>query len=812
MWKKFLAAMAIVGLVSTTTTFALDVNPQPGGGNNGVQSYINNFAVSPASFNPSAGEQSTVSFDLAQAADLYVYAVDNTFVNIYEIVGSGVAPVATQAGAKTYKWNGKNAQGNALPNGTYTIKAFASVNGSIVDFDSKDVAINFVAPVDPNAPKITNLVVVPSKFSPSDNEDTEIAFDVDKGAYVTVVVKNELIQDGSVVRRTFEDFDGTTWYAQNEDISISWDGTENNGAIAPPGEYTVEVTAKNDDGEATKTISVEVEGTSSVSDGVIEKLTLDPSSVWDPTDEELEIEFELTEDVKSLTIDIKKGNKVVEILDDKFVDDGDVEESFDGTDDDGDYLKEGVYEVIVRADGDKVSKFIEIKYEEPSITDAFVTKTEFDPTEDEFTNLVFRLDAAAEVTVVVYKGNKKEFTLLEDESVKKNRYYTVAWDGYDEDGDKVTEGNDWKFKIEAKNATESDVMDAVTVEVDVQEDDVSDKKSNVTNDYTSPVVYDDSVDAVISVNYCIDEEAEVSISIHKGSSISGASEIDLLDGADQSKGCHTVSWEAVDENGKDLKDGVYSYKVITKANGSNKETEVGKFVVGTGEDQTPEPPKPPKPPVTSDCGGYWDTSFVANANTEMCAAIDWATEEGIFHGYNDGSFGVYMPINRAEVLKTILEAYNVTIFAADGTNQGLTDVDVNAWYMPYVRTGKFFGMVKGYPNGTFMPGSYVNRAEVLKLALEASHSFTSYTIPAAYQSNYADVAMDAWFINYAQVSYSYILMDEGYDVASGKPTLNPGAVVTRGEVALLLYRMYKSGLLGDYFGWEIPFEEMEVAY
>ncbi|MBI4232202.1 S-layer homology domain-containing protein, partial [Candidatus Peregrinibacteria bacterium] len=620
------------------------------------------------------------------------------------------------------------------------------------------------------------------------------------------------VKSGTKVVRNFVGYTGSTWYAQDEDISISWDGTDNDGKEVNSGTYSVEVVAQNDDGKTEKSVSVEVQGTSSVSDGVIEDLTLDPSSVWDPTDEELQIEFELTEEVKSLTIDIKKGNKVVEILDDKLVDDGDITESFDGTDDDGDFLKEGVYEVIVRADGDKVSKFIEIKYEEPTIVDAFVTKTEFDPTEDEFTNLVFRLDAAAEVTIDVYRGNKKEFTLLEDEEVKKNRYYTVQWDGFDEDGDEVTEGNDWKFKIEAKNATEDDVMDAVTVEVDVNEDEVSDKKSNITNDYTSPVVFDEDTDAVISINYCIDEEAEVSISIHKGSSTSGASEIDLLDEVGQTTGCHNVSWEAVDEDGKDLKDGVYSYKIITKANGSNKETEVGKFVVGTGEEgQTPEPPKPPEPPV-SDCGGYWDTSFVVNAHPEMCDAIEWATAEGIFHGYNDGSFGVYMPINRAEVLKTILEAYDVTIFPADGTNQGLTDVDVNAWYMPYVRTGKFFGMVKGYPNGTFMPGSYVNRAEVLKLALEASHSFTSYTVPVAYQSHYSDVAMDAWFLSYSEVAYSYILMDEGYDMASGKQTLNPGAVVTRGEVALLLYRMYKAGLLGDYFGWEIPFEEMEVTY
>jgi hypothetical protein len=136
---------------------------------------------------------------------------------------------------------------------------------------------------------------------------------------------------------------------------------------------------------------------------------------------------------------------------------------------------------------------------------------------------------------------------------------------------------------------------------------------------------------------------------------------------------------------------------------------------------------------------------------------------------------------------------NVNILPLDGTNQGFSDLDPNAWYMPYVRTAKFYGMLHGYPDGEAKLANNINRAEILKLALEAADAFEGYTIPNAVSSSYTDVADDVWFVDYANVAYTYILFDD-YNIGTNW-YLSPANLVTRSEVALLLYRMHMNGLI-----------------
>ena len=861
MWKKFLAVIAIVGLFSTSTASALEVGGQPGGA--GVVSYIDNFAVAPATFNTSAGEKAVVSFKLSLDADLYVYAIKGN--DVYEIAGSAVAPVATVAGDITYQWFGKNpndTSGQALADGVYTVKAFAYETGTfnIKDSDFSTVELISTPVVDPATPKISGLKVDPLTFTAQGGETTEISFDVNKDACLDVKVK-----DGATVKRTFTKYDGDC-FLDNGSHTIPWDGKDNAGAIVAAGEYTVAVTATSGDGllSSTETTTVTVTTVGPSSAGSIKDLTLNPSSTWDPTEDSLEIEFELLADVKNLVVTAYKGegSSPIEILDDNGADADDYEEEWDGTDDDGDFVKEGTWTIEVKAIGDTeisvVTRTIKVEYEKPQITDAFVTKTEIDPSEGEFTNVVFKVDAEAEVTVELYNGNKREATLWDEVEVKKNRWYSVEWDGMD-DGEEADEGN-WEFRITAENGVDNDIQDKAEVSVEVKEDDVSSNKTNATNDYTQPVVFDEDDEDNMTVSYCLDGYADVFLAVYKGSSTSGKAEIELLDYVEQSSGCHSVQWNGKDDDNKDLKDGVYSYKLISRASGNHKDTETGKFAVGnSGDVDGPvEPPvastecndgfdndgdgyadywgtpyyaydpgcdspedddefnfiiEPPQPPPVDNCGGYWDAGYLGSSNKEMCGAIEWVTNEGIFKGYADGSFGVNNTINRAEVLKVVLEAFpGAVILPGDGFNQGFWDVDTDSWYMPYVRTAKFYGMLHGYPDGSARLGNNINRVEFLKFVLEASEEFTGYNIPVSYMSYYADVdtnkADQAWFKDYAGVSYNYMLFDERYD--GGKYYLDPAKMVTRGEVALLLKRMNDNGLLDDYYYWEGDYDYYEV--
>ena len=818
MFKKVLAVAATLALFSTTA-FAGPVPDGQPGGNNGAVDVIQNFAVSSATLNPAKGESVVVSFDMSQDASIYLYAYKEGSASTKPLIGTAVtpAPMTKQTGFKT-TWYGKSpndATGVALADGNYFIKAYAYVNGSVVDSAEKTVALSSE---DPNALKITNLKTTPDKFSAEDGDFTEISFDVNKGAYLTVEVKK-----GDTLVKSFSDY-AYDYDKNTKTHSLSWNGTGLDGKPVATGTYTISVKAKLEAEEVTSTKSVEVVTTTAKSKGAIEGLKLSPSGSWDPNDEELTIEFELLKEVKFLTIEAKKGGKVIEILDDTGADDQDYEETWDGTDDDGDFVSEGDWNIIVRADGDEISELITVDYEKPEVVSAFVIKSSFDPSKGESAVLMFKVSSTSDVTVEMFKGTKKELTLVDEEEVKKNRWYAVAWDGIDDDGDEVEESSEWRFKITVTNVTDDDIKTAISVDIDVENDDVSEKKSNITNDSVTPAVIDYDSDSFenVTFSYDIDEDAKVFIAVYEGESASGNEEVTLLDYKGQDAGSHTAKWDGKDEKGKELKNGMYSYKITTKTASGHKETEVGKFVVGNAgsvgvseeapadeeddEDVVDEEEVPPVeeevPPVASDCGGYSDTKLVSTNNYEMCQAIAWAKEQGIFTGYADGTFGPYNYINRAEVLKVVLEAFGdaVTILPNGGSNEGFSDADSSAWYMPYVRTAKFYGMLNGYQDGTAKLDKNINRVEFLKFVLEAAEELVGYSIPKASYSNFSDVDFSdpdtAWYKDYAGVAGTLYLFDMPYEYQTGKQMLLPATLVQRGEVALVLFRLHHAGILG----------------
>lgn len=807
MFKKFLALMAIAGVVlSATSTAFADL---PGG--SGDAGMITAQKVSATSFKPSNKETITVSFDLKSDVDVRAYVLD-----------SKNAEVATfknwepeKAGNVVYTWYGRIGNieaGSPLAAGVYTIRIYArDLDKNILD--QEDLTVEIKTDV---SPKITGLEAKPSSFSTEKSATTEIYFTTTKIAYVKVY-----IQDSTLTTvRNFSQYDGESADVSVGTQSVTWDGKNDQGEVLPFGKYTVLAEISNIDGKNTYTTEVTLTTFAPVSSGIIEDFKLVPSEkedeVWDPTDEELEISFELTNSTSALTIKASNGKgSPIEIVDDEFVDDGDYTEYWDGTDDDGDYVDEGVWTITIKAGANsEISETVKVEYEEPSITESFVTKDSFDPSENEFTNLVFKVNSTSVVTVDVYKGPKKEFTLLKDEEVRKNRWYSVIWDGMDEEGDEVDFGTDWKFVITAENSTEDDVLDSETVEVDVEEDDVSDSKSNVTNDFTEPVVLDEDSSDVMYFSYCNDEDAEVYLAVYEGKATStGKAETVLLDYVSQDAGCSTIEWNGNTDKGKQVKNGVYTYKLVSKI-GSHKDTEIGRFVVGnagTIDEVDPEPiPDPvyPEPvddvvlPISEDCSFYYNDLNYITEEDELCTAIAWATEEGIFSGYWDGTFKPYQTINRAEVTKVVLEAFGQKLLPINGSNEGFSDVDAYAWYMPYVRTAKYYGMLSGYPDGTLKLENSVNRVELLKLVLEASNAFTSYEWATGYyyptdMYYYYDVnpydPSESWFYEYANAAYQYNLYNPY--IVDGKEYLMPAQNVERGEVALLLYRMAKAGLI-----------------
>lgn len=772
-----------------------------------VTPQIKNLQVSPSTFDPQDGESTTISFSTNADAYLQVYIKKNDNVirsfSAYDYDWK-------YSGTQYVYWDGRNNSGNIVDDGTYQVLAYAQNGGSRTDSQSVNVKVD----TDNNdcynsygdyicgnndVPDIYDLSVYPKTFDPSDDEKAKFTFRVKENAYLTAYIKK-----GSNKVITFNNYDSDYYSGSNSSRSISWNGRDDYGDIVDDGKYTFYLYSYMNGESDTETVTVTVDTDNDPNypydSKKIKNFKLSPSSKWDPTDEDLEIDFDLKKSVDDLEITASKsGEKSVKIYDDPYssydVDDYSFE--WDGKDKYDDYVDGGIWKITVKADGDSVSKNITVKYDGyygggnkniDADIEAYTTKKEFDPDEDEKVNLLFKVDKSEEVDVDLYNGSSFEKSLSKNVDVAANKWYSVVWDGTESDGDEADYDDNWRFKITAGN-------DSKYVNVGVKRDKSSSKSANITRDYTEPVIYDDQKEFLMEISFCLDSDADVDLEIYKGVASTGQKVATILNEDDYDSGCHTVKWYVEDDVYYNLSDGPYNYRLTSETTYSNKDTEIGTFVVGNLGGKVKKTTKKKYDYDSDACGGYYDLGSL-DEDSELCKAITWAKNEGIFSGYSDGSFKRYDTINRAEVLKVVLEAYDVSLLASNGSSLGFKDVNPKAWYMTYVKTAKEYGMLDGYAKGNKAGMSDdINRAEILKFVLEAAEEFGGYDLEDNYIYSYvyADVKASKWYYQYAMGAYKYSLFDTDY--SNGKQYLRPAQLVERGEVALLLYRMNQAGLL-----------------
>ncbi len=184
-----------------------------------------------------------------------------------------------------------------------------------------------------------------------------------------------------------------------------------------------------------------------------------------------------------------------------------------------------------------------------------------------------------------------------------------------------------------------------------------------------------------------------------------------------------------------------------------------------------------------------------SADDPKSIGINYLRKHGVVSGYRDEVSGKTLfypksPVTRAQVLKVFFLGSNIDVpEIADGSDTGFLDVDSKQWYAKFVRYAKDQSVIQGNPDGLYRPDQTVNRAAALKIALEINRVNTS---GIATDLTYADVPADAWYKNYMAFAYSHMLFDPDSD---GK--VRPDAEMTRDEVADLMYRLIKAGLVGQ---------------
>lgn len=91
-----------------------------------------------------------------------------------------------------------------------------------------------------------------------------------------------------------------------------------------------------------------------------------------------------------------------------------------------------------------------------------------------------------------------------------------------------------------------------------------------------------------------------------------------------------------------------------------------------------------------------------------------AVRKDIVKGYSDNSFRPDAAINRAEAIKILLEATDLEEIEGE-SGKTFPDVKQTAWFAPYVALATMHTIMSGYPDGYFRPEQPITRAEAAKI-------------------------------------------------------------------------------------------------
>ena len=158
-------------------------------------------------------------------------------------------------------------------------------------------------------------------------------------------------------------------------------------------------------------------------------------------------------------------------------------------------------------------------------------------------------------------------------------------------------------------------------------------------------------------------------------------------------------------------------------------------------------------------------------------AIVYLYEQGVISGYDDGSFQPDKTVNRAELLKILVEGQGVTP-DADTYKDCFPDVAAD-WYAKYVCYAYEEGWVSGYPDGTFLPAQTVNKVEALKMLVNSQE----LEVSSGTENPFDDVTVEDWFEPYVTKAKELGILEE-----TGS-TFSPSGEMARAGISENLYRL-----------------------
>lgn len=165
-----------------------------------------------------------------------------------------------------------------------------------------------------------------------------------------------------------------------------------------------------------------------------------------------------------------------------------------------------------------------------------------------------------------------------------------------------------------------------------------------------------------------------------------------------------------------------------------------------------------------------------NADYFAKLPIEYLATLGIITGYPDGAFEPGGKVTRAEMSALLMRASG----EAEGEfSSEFSDVAEDHWAYKYISEAASEGIVKGYPDQTFRPNGQITRAEGVAMIVR----YDRIPLGRVYEVPYSDVPGRHWAI--AEITAA---KEAGLLQYLGERSFTPNQVLSRGEVAEILYR------------------------
>ena len=157
------------------------------------------------------------------------------------------------------------------------------------------------------------------------------------------------------------------------------------------------------------------------------------------------------------------------------------------------------------------------------------------------------------------------------------------------------------------------------------------------------------------------------------------------------------------------------------------------------------------------------TAFAATAPTDIAGtkneeAVKTLVEAGAITGDTDGQFHPEDNLTRAQACIIIVKTIDPLASLVNGTatqsasKNGFKDMAGYSWAAGYIGYAVEHGIVKGYPDGTFKPGTNVSTDEMLTMVLRAA-GYTEDKIGANWPEDYISTAKEAGVLNNIDEDY-----------------------------------------------------------